>query len=206
MYCQQGYGKRWQSYRILSSSAWRGYFLPRFCIAERIVLLRSTWLLFNVGETKRGERLRASGGLIYTTMRELFLHRIAKLGFDPKKYGLHSLRAGGATAAANAGVPDSLFKCHGRWKSESAKDGYVKDSVDSLLSVSKRLKLRPVLCDLMSIVTTVCEVHSEDEEEDDDLSAASTSSRSPSPTAKRKTTPLRKHEKLEKNESVINSP
>ena len=35
---------------------------------------------------------------------------------------MHSLRAGGATAAANAGVPDRLFKRHGRWKSESAKE------------------------------------------------------------------------------------
>jgi len=54
---------------------------------------------------------------------------------------VYSLRSGGATAAANAGVPDRLFKRHGRWRSESAKDGYVKDSVSSLLSVSRRLGL-----------------------------------------------------------------
>ena len=57
----------------------------------------------------------------------------------PRQFGMHSLRAGGATAAANAGVPDRLFKRHGRWRSESAKDCYVKDSVDSRLSVSKSL-------------------------------------------------------------------
>ena len=28
---------------------------------------------------------------------------------------------GGASTAANAGVPDRLFKKHGRWKSENAK-------------------------------------------------------------------------------------
>ena len=28
---------------------------------------------------------------------------------DPKLFGTHSLRAGGATAAANAGVSDRLF-------------------------------------------------------------------------------------------------
>ena len=39
---------------------------------------------------------------------------------------LHSLRAGGATSAANVGIPDRLFKRHGRWASENAKDGYVK--------------------------------------------------------------------------------
>ena len=58
-------------------------------------------------------------------MRELVLQKLAALGLDPKQFGLHSLRSGGASAAANAGVPDRLFKCHGRWHSENAKDGYV---------------------------------------------------------------------------------
>ena len=53
--------------------------------------------------------------------------------------GTHSVRSGGATAAANARVPDRLFKCHGRWASEWAKDGYVQDSLSSRLSVSKAL-------------------------------------------------------------------
>ena len=51
----------------------------------------------------------------------------------------HSLRSGGATAAANAGVPDRRFKRHGRWASESAKDGCVQDFLSSRLSVSKAL-------------------------------------------------------------------
>ena len=72
-------------------------------------------------------------------MRELLLAKIEQLGMDPKLFGMHSLRAGGATAAANAGVPVRLFKRHGRWRSESAKDGYVKDSVERRLSVSKSL-------------------------------------------------------------------
>ena len=89
--------------------------------------------------TKNGERLRGGGGLSYSRLRELLLAKLEQLGMDPKLFGMHSLRAGGATAAANAGVPDRLFKRHGRWKSESAKDGYVKDSVERRLSVSKSL-------------------------------------------------------------------
>jgi hypothetical protein len=58
---------------------------------------------------------------------------------DISAIGTHSLRSGGATAAANAGIPDRLFKRHGRWSSDSAKDGYVKDSLFSRLSVSKAL-------------------------------------------------------------------
>ena len=45
-------------------------------------------------------------------IRELLLKKISELGFDPKQFGLHSLRMGGATAAANAWVPDYLFKRH----------------------------------------------------------------------------------------------
>ena len=98
-------------------------------------------LFRGIVHTRGGERLRAAGSLSYTRMRELLLAKLAQLGYDPKLFGLHSLRAGEATAAANAGVADRLFKRHGRWRSETAKDGYVKDSVASLLSVSKALDL-----------------------------------------------------------------
>ena len=46
-----------------------------------------------------------------------------------------------ATAAANSGVPDRLFKRHGRWRSENAKDGYIKDCMASCLAVTKSLRL-----------------------------------------------------------------
>ena len=48
---------------------------------------------------------------------------------------------GGASAAANSGVPDRVFQRHGRWKSATAKDWYVEDSTDVKLSVSKSLGL-----------------------------------------------------------------
>ena len=56
---------------------------------------------------------------------------------DTTKFGLH----GGASAAANAGVPDRWFKRHGRWRSGNAKDGYIKDSLENRLSVSKSIGL-----------------------------------------------------------------
>ena len=67
-----------------------------------------------VVHTKEGQTLRKSGGLSYSRLRELLLE-ISQLGMDPGQFGMHtcSLRAGGATAAANAGVPDRLFKRHG---------------------------------------------------------------------------------------------
>ena len=54
-------------------------------------------------------------------------------------YGLHSLRSGGDTSACKFGVPDRLFKRHGRWRSENVKDGYVKVSFNDLLFVYKNL-------------------------------------------------------------------
>ena len=61
------------------------------------------------------------------------------LGLDSKKFGLHSLRSGGATAAANSNVKERMFKRHGRWRSEKAKDGYVLDSLEEKLAVTSVL-------------------------------------------------------------------
>ena len=78
-------------------------------------------------------KLRTSNKPIsYSRAREIVLDAFDKVGLDKKKFCLHNLRAGGATAAANTGIRDRLFKRHGRWRSENAKDGYVKDKLSSL--------------------------------------------------------------------------
>lgn len=99
------------------------------------------YLFRGLVNTKNGTRLRPSGSLSYTRVRELVLEKLSLMGLDKSKFGLHSLRSGGASAAANAGVPDRWFKRHGRWKSENAKDGYVKDKLESRLEVSRNLGL-----------------------------------------------------------------
>ncbi|CAH3198933.1 unnamed protein product [Porites evermanni] len=95
-------------------------------------------LFCQLSKTKCGYKPR-SKGLSYSRLRELVLEAFKDIVPDISAIGTHSLRSGGATAAANAGVPDRLFKRHGRWASESAKDGYVQDSLSSRLSVSKAL-------------------------------------------------------------------
>ena len=82
-----------------------------------------------------------SGQLSYTRCLELLKQALSSVGLDPSKFGMHSLRSGGASAAANFGVPDRLFKKHGRCRSETAKDGYVQDSMKDRLSVSLNLGL-----------------------------------------------------------------
>ena len=68
-------------------------------------------------------------------MLEIELYQIS-LPYDRGRSG-YEIR--GASAAANAGVADRLFQRHGRWKSVSAKNGYVEDSLESRLLVSKNL-------------------------------------------------------------------
>ena len=93
-------------------------------------------LFCQLSKTKCGYKPR-SKGLSYSRLRELVLEAFKDIVPDISAIGTHSLRSGGATAAANAGVSDRLFKRHGRWASESAKHGYVQDSLSSRLSVSK---------------------------------------------------------------------
>lgn len=94
-----------------------------------LVPTSSNYVFQGILSTKSGESLRKVGNLSYTRVRELMLRKIASLGYNVSQFGMHSFHAGGATAAANAGMQDRLFKRHGRWRSEIAKDGYVKDSV-----------------------------------------------------------------------------
>ena len=72
---------------------------------------------------------------------ELLKHKLKDLGFPPVEFSPHSLQSGGATAAAGAGILNRNFKHHGSWKSEKAKDGYVQDTLENQLSVTKNLGL-----------------------------------------------------------------
>lgn len=78
--------------------------------------------------------------LSYTAARESILKRV-KLVLPNCNIGLHSFRSGGATAAANADVSDRCLKKHGRWRSDASKDGYIVDSIENRLHVSKCLGL-----------------------------------------------------------------
>ena len=96
----------------------------------------NSFLFGGIVNTKNGTRLRDKGGWSYTTVHEAILEKTEAIGLDKRQYELHSLRAGGASAAANAGVPDCMFKRHGSWRSGNAKDGYVEYSLTSRRQVS----------------------------------------------------------------------
>ena len=98
-------------------------------------------------KTKKSYKLASNNKPIgYSTVRDHLRKTLRGFVPDPQVYGTHSFRpggggGGGASAVANSGVPDRVFQRHGRWKSATAKDGYVEDSTDVKLSVSKSLGL-----------------------------------------------------------------
>ena len=83
------------------------------------------------------------GKLSYTRCREIFKDALKEVGYDPKDYGLHSLRSGGVTSVVSNylsyNVSERLLKLHGRWKSDEAKDAYVLEPQCSRLRVTKYL-------------------------------------------------------------------
>ena len=86
-------------------------------------------------------------------MRELLRDKLQQLGFSVDEYSLHSLRVGSAKAAAGVGVPDRVFKRHGRWKSDNTKDGYVEDSLGAVMS--RILSVLLVLCSCCKVFPNI---------------------------------------------------
>ena len=60
------------------------------------------------------------------------------MGMDTSCFSGHSFRIGAATAAAQAGLPDSLIQTLGRWKS-AAFLRYIRTPTNTLLNVSRAL-------------------------------------------------------------------
>ena len=76
--------------------------------------------------------------LSYTAARQSIISRL-KLVSKDLNFGLHSVRSGGATAVANTNINEKYGKRHGRWKSDTNKDGYTINSVVNRLEFTKKL-------------------------------------------------------------------
>ena len=62
-----------------------------------------------------------------------------------ESHGFHSLRAGGATAAAEAGVEERLIKQHGNWKSDAVRL-YIRPGLEERAKAGNALGQRTVSC------------------------------------------------------------
>ena len=116
--------------------------LRRYIQAADIDLSSQLPLFRPLTKNKLGYTLR-NGKLSYTRCREIFKDALKDVGYDPKDYGLHSLRSGGITSVVSNdlshNVSERLLKLHGRWKSDEAKDMYVLEPECSRLRVTKYL-------------------------------------------------------------------
>ena len=99
------------------------------------------YLFCHLIKTKKGHNVHGHLKISYSTMRKTFKDTLGKVvgEEDIKMYGLHSLRSGGASAAANNDVSDRLISKHGRWSSSTSRDVYIKDSKNKRLKVSNSL-------------------------------------------------------------------
>jgi hypothetical protein len=76
--------------------------------------------------------------LAKSTPNSLLKKWLIAIGVDPKPYGSHSLRRGGASAAAALNVRLHILKRHGRWVSD-AVFLYIQDPSESRVAVSKAI-------------------------------------------------------------------
>jgi hypothetical protein len=79
----------------------------------------------------------------YSTVNQWFKDGALTLELDLTSFSTHSSWRGGASRAANVDLLNCLFKQHGRWRSERAKDGYVVSNLQARLSVLASLGLQP---------------------------------------------------------------
>ena len=94
------------------------------------------------GRIRNGKRSQSiRGAMSYHRAREILLEAFARIGEEAGKFGLHSLRSGGASVAAALGLPERLIQRQGGWRCESSMKSYIKESLPSMLAVSRALEV-----------------------------------------------------------------
>jgi site-specific recombinase XerD len=114
--------------------------LQKYLALASIDLQIEQYIFRNV-QHKRGKISLACADrcMTYSRVNELVKEKFKAIGLDCSLYKLHSLRAGGSSAAANHHVPERAFQRHGRWRTTAVKDRYITDSLQDLLAVSQNL-------------------------------------------------------------------
>lgn len=115
----------------------------RYIESTRLDKNPENFLICRLARTKKGHNAIGNQGLSYSRIRENFKETAGIVLEDMGETNvcLHSLRSGGASAAADNGVSDRLIGKHGRWASTTSRDTYIKDSKKSRLTVTKKLGL-----------------------------------------------------------------
>ena len=97
--------------------------------------------LFSAVTLQEGKEMYGEQPISYSCLRGMLL--LTDICLPVEAFGTHTLKAGGATLAANQGVPDRVWMEHGGWYSSRAAAGNVKSSREVELSVTHSLFGRP---------------------------------------------------------------
>ena len=90
---------------------------------------------------KSGENISKSNKILsYSSYRDIVIKLIKRIGLDPKDYGTHSLRSGGATQLA-PNVTELELLTTGRWRDARSIRSYVEMTDSSHLEISNILQL-----------------------------------------------------------------
>ena len=116
----------------LSSSACPVVLLKRYLAMSKMPPDSKDFIFKPISKGKGSYKLVAPDKPIsYSTTRGTFRRDLQSLGVEPSKFGLHSLRSGGATVEANNGVKPKV----------QAKDTYVDNNLEQRLEVTRFLGL-----------------------------------------------------------------
>lgn len=103
-------------------------------------ITKEDFVICRLAKCKIGHKALGKYSISYSSALENIRIHLPE-NIDPKTIGTHSLRAGGASSAANAGVSDRMISKHGRWSLGNSRDRYIKDSHTKRFSVSRKLGL-----------------------------------------------------------------
>ena len=102
---------------------------------------KEAFLISRLHKTKYGHAASKSKGISQTTAREDFNWLTEPMKESGRSFTPHSLRAGGASMAIQNGISERPVSKHERWRSERARNGYILDSKESRLCVTRALGL-----------------------------------------------------------------
>ena len=98
-------------------------------------------LFGKVAVIQSGSRIRDS--MTHSCAREKMKIMISAVGLPAPEYCLHSLRSGGvSTALQSPRIPVRQARQHGGWRRLESMEGYVDESLESLLQVSTEPRLK----------------------------------------------------------------
>ena len=101
--------------------------LTRYLDVSKLRDQSESFLFCRLAKTKSGHTLIGKYQISYTTALEK-LRKHLPPGTNPKSIGTHSLRASGASEAANNGITDRMISKHGRWSTGKSQNRYIKDN------------------------------------------------------------------------------